>query len=279
MGTMNAKTETVTGTLDRKTAPPGKKSLWKAFLSNLHYMIAGVTVALFLGNYLWQLSGSDTWKLVKEKNGVKIYSMKIPGEYKLLFKATHELDYHSIHQAVAGQVANATMETCKNLVLGCLDFQVIEPFSSMAKSDVVMWKVALPGIFKPRENLIQSQIQQDKDTKAVRIDILAAPNKIPMNDGSIRTTHNHCVWTFTPQANGKLGIEYIQDISLGGFFPDLLINLTAPVTMYTWIHDLLPNLIDRPGFRKFQYDFIEESDGKKKDAEAWRAEPEKAGGA
>lgn len=240
-----------------------RRSRWRRLLAISPYLVSALIVAVFLANFLWRISGSGTWKLVKETNGVKIFSMKIPGEYKMIFKATHELDYYSIHQAVAGQVANATMETCKTLVLGCLDFEVIEPFSAQAKSDVVLWKVALPTPFSPRENLIQSQIQQDKVTKAVRIDILAAPNKIPMRDDAVRTTHNHCVWTFTPQANGKLGIEYIQDISLGGFFPDLLINLTASATMYTWIHDLLPGLLDRPGFREIKYDFLEEADNKK----------------
>lgn len=264
METVMTKTEPEMVSTSEKSVPTQiRPSRWKRLLALSPYLISGLIVAVFLGNFIWRLSGSDTWKLVQEKNGVKIYSMKIPGEYKMLFKATHELDYYSINQAVAGQVANATMETCKNLVLGCLDFQVIEPFSSKAKSDVVLWKIQLPPPFEPRENLIQSQIQQDKVTKAVRIDILAAPNKIPMNDGSVRTTHNHCVWTFTPQANGKLGIEYIQDISLGGFFPDLLINLTAPATMYTWIHDLLPGLLDRPGFHNIKYDFLQEADNKK----------------
>lgn len=251
---------------DSKPADGRMKKILKIML----YGGSALIVFLFVLDIMWVGSGSNEWKLEMEKNGVKVYSLKTPGTSKKMFRSSMQMDYHSLSQLVAGQIENANMETCKELVLGCMDLQVVHPFDPKEMSDTMLWKIKLPGPFLPRENLIKSQIYQDKKTKAVTIEIMAAPNEIPRNLGAIRTTNIHNIWEFTPLETGRVQIDYFLDMGLGGMFPDHLMNVGAVNTMYTWIHDLFPKLVDRKQFRTIQYDFIEEPENKKREVAAIR---------
>lgn len=250
-------------TKNKTTTKPANSRI-KKILKIILYGGSALIIVLFVLDLMWVRSGSNKWKLEMEKNGVKIYSLKPPGTSKKQFRSNMRMNYHSLSQLVAGQIENANLETCKELVLGCMDLQVIHPFDPKEMSDTMLWKIKLPGPFLPRENLIKSQIYQDKNTKTVTIEIMAAPNEIPRNPGTIRTTNIHNIWKFTPLETGQVEIDYFLDMSLGGMFPDLLMNFGAVDTMYKWIHDLFPQLVSRESFKTISYDLIEELESKKR---------------
>ena len=220
---------------------------------------AGVmsVIAIFAGNVLWRMSGSNEWELEFERNGVKVWSLKEPGAYNKQYRAVMQGDF-TLNQLVAGLIENSTPEMCKQNIPGCMAVQVIEPWSNETMTDTVLWKLELPEPFLPRESLIRSHVHQDPKTKTVTVDVMAAPNSAPRNPGTIRLTQFQNRWRYTPVGKGKVEVEFIQNIDMGGMFPDFLLNLGGAEETYKFLHDQLPKLLDRDDLRRARYDFIVE---------------------
>lgn len=242
--------------IDRQAAVP-RPSRIRPFLRLSKYVIAlGITV-IFLGNVLWQMSGSSRWDLELERNGVKVYSLKTPGAYNKQYKAVMRGDF-TLNQLVAGLIQNSTSEMCEKHIPNCMRVQVISPWSDSTMTDTVLWKLKLPAPFLPRETVIRSHVVQDLQTNVVTVDVYAAPNSTSRNPGTIRLVHFQNRWMYTPVENGQVEIEFLQDIDMGGLFPDILLNLAGAEETYKFIHDQLPKLLDRNELRNAKYDFIME---------------------
>ncbi|TXI48899.1 MAG: hypothetical protein E6Q50_09395 [Lysobacter sp.] len=205
------------------------------------------------------MSGSNRWELEFERNGVKVYSLKEPGAYNKQFKAVMRGKF-TLNQLVAGLIMNSTSENCEKNIPQCMDVKVIQPWSDRTMTDTVLWKLEMPPPFSPRESLIRSHIVQDPKTRAVVIDVMAAPNSVPRNPGAIRMTHFQNRWRYTPVGKGEVEIEFFQDIDMGGMFPDFLLNLGGAEETYKFIHDQLPPLLDRDELRRAKFDFIVEAE-------------------
>lgn len=235
-----------------------KPSVLRRALRFTGYAMAVLVVLICIANIAWRASGSNEWQLELERNGVQVYSLKAPGAYNKQFRAVMRTDF-TLNQLVAGLIENATLENCRNYIPGCVDMQVIVPWNSNTMSDTVLWKLALPPPFAPRETVIRSQVSQDPETLAVTVDIIAAPNAVPRNPDAIRLTHIQNRWKYTPLANGQVEVEFLQDMDMGGLFPDFLLNLAGAEETYVFLHDQLPQLIDKEELRSVKYDFITEA--------------------
>lgn len=243
---------------DAKPAATTKSKSWfRKLKTYAAYGSAILVIVIFLGNVFWTMSGNNEWSLELDKEGVQVYSLKAPGSYIKQYRAVMKTDF-TLTQLVAGLIENSTQEMCRNSIPGCSDVQVIEPWSTKTMSDTVLWKLDLPSPFSPRETLIRSGVAQDPVTKVVTVDVFAVPNVIPRNKGVVRLTHMQNRWTYTPLPEGGVEIEFLQDIDMGGMFPDFLLNLAGAEEAFKFIHDQLPLLIDRDELRAVQYDFIEE---------------------
>jgi hypothetical protein len=222
------------------------------------YSIAASIVVTYGANMLWKMSGSNEWELELEKNAVKVYSLKFPGSYNKQYKAVMRAKY-PLNQLVGGLIENSTLDICKHHIPGCVDLKVIDPWSAKTMTDTVLWKLQLPPPFLPRETVIRSQVSQDPATKAVTVDVMAAPNSIARNAGSVRLTHLQNRWRYTPVGNGEVDIEFLQDVDMGGLFPAIALNLAGAEETYKFIHDQLPALLDNERLRSIKYDFIAEA--------------------
>jgi hypothetical protein len=221
------------------------------------YGVAGLLVAYYAGSIAWKMSGSNQWELEFERDGVKVYSLKAPGSENKQFRAVTVGNY-SLNQLVGGLIENSTPQNCRDNIPGCLAMQVVTPWSAKTMSDTVMWRLGLPGPFAPREMILRSQVIQDPASKAVTVNVLAAPNALPRTPGTVRVTHLQNRWVYTPAGNGRVQVEFLQDIDMGGMFPAMLLNLGGAEQTYQFIHDQLPKLLDSDRLRAIRYDFIQE---------------------
>lgn len=236
-----------------------KSSTLRKVLKFAGYGIAAIIVAAYVANVLWKMSGSNQWTLELEKNGVKVYSLKSAGSYNKQYKAVMRANY-SLNQLVGGLIENSTLDNCKNNIPGCVDLQVIDPWNSNTMSDTVLWKLALPKPFIPREMVIRSQVSQDPKTKTVTVDVMAAPNSTPRNVGVVRLTHVQNRWRYMPVGKDEVEIEFLQDVDMGDSFPAILLNIVGAEETYKFIHDQLPSLLNKEQLRKVKYDFIAETE-------------------
>lgn len=237
---------------------PERPSRWKRLRRFFAYGSAVTIILIFLANIAWQASGDGEWALELEREGVKVYSLKAPGTYLKQYKAVMQANY-SLNHLVAGLIENATLDNCRNSIPDCIDLKVIEPWNAKTMSDTVLWKLGLPEPFAPREIILRSQVSQDPVSKTVIVDLIAAPNSAPRNPGSIRLTHVQNRWIYKPLGKGRVEIEFQQNMDMGGLMPRFLINLAGAEEVYKFIHDQLPQLLDKEQLRTIKYDFIREA--------------------
>ena len=208
------------------TAAPKKikDPLWK----RLYFAFSLLVMAVLVAHFTWAASGSAQWKLAKDEDGIKVYVMKAPGDVMLKMRTVMEGDY-TLTQLVSQHIGvGDTLQVCKEWIPGCVDFKRIIDFDPARGYDRDIWRVQVPGPFADRELLISTMFHQDKQTKAVTLDVVGMPNSLPHTPGVVRLERIHNQWTYTPKANGKVEVVLIQDVGFSevGFVPYPLLNLT-----------------------------------------------------
>lgn len=209
-----------------KTAAPTKikDPLWK----RLYFAFSLLVMAALVAHIAWLASGSAQWELAKDEDGIKVYTLKAPGDSMLKLRTVMEGDY-TLTQLVSQHVdVGDTLPVCKEWIPGCVDFKRIIDFDPARGYDRDMWRVEMPGPFVDRELLISTMFHQDKQTKAVTLDVVSMPNSLPHTPGVVRLERMHNQWRYTPKANGKVEVVLIQDVGFSevGFLPYPLLNLT-----------------------------------------------------
>src|SRR5260370_17285627 len=87
---------------DKKTESSQVKSKpWDRRLAKFLFRVSvSIVVLLFFAQLIWRFSGSNQWELVQAKDGIKIYSLKVPGSDLLQLRAIGR-----IHSTLSGVVA------------------------------------------------------------------------------------------------------------------------------------------------------------------------------
>jgi hypothetical protein len=203
------------------------------------------------------ISGSNQWKLRIDRNGIKIYTLKTPGSSNVKIKGVTTYKY-KLSQMVAAFFDESIQDDCESWVPGCIEYKILKPWDSKRQTTIQLWKLKLFPPFSNRELLLQGELYQDKQSKEIIIENTAVPNKIPPHDGFVRLSHVHNVWRYIPQENGETRVEFIQDMDMGGLFPDFLINLGGPYGIYELLAETTPKMMKNEKYLMAKYDFIEE---------------------
>lgn len=228
----------------------------KAILIGAASLIAVCEVA----SVVWTMSGSNQWELEIDKDGIQVYSFKASGSYLKQFKGVTRAPYTQSQIVASLMLDNGSLDNCKEWIPVCVGLTVLEPYNAKAQGDSVLWTLELmPPLFKNREYVIKSHAAQDPQTQVVSVDIMAAANKVPLNACCVRITHIHNRWQVAPAQKGWVDLQLVQDFSMGGFFPDLLINLSGAEQTYKLFHDLLPRLVDKEKYQSARFDYIAQS--------------------
>ena len=215
----------VSNTTDKPAVPKKiKDPLWK----RLYFAFSLLVMAALVAHITWVASGSAEWELAKDEDGIKVYTLKAPGDALMKTRTVMEGDY-TLTQLMSQHIGvGDTLEVCKEWIPGCKDFKRIKDFDPLRGYDKDLWRMDLPGPFADRELLITTIFEQDKKTKQVTLDVVAMPNVLPHTPGVVRVERMHNRWVYTPKPNGKVEVSLIQDTDLPGigFFPYFLMNMT-----------------------------------------------------
>jgi hypothetical protein len=214
----------------------------------------------YAATFAWTMSGSNAWELEIDKDGVQVYSFKAPGSYLKQFKGVTRAAYTQSQIVAALMLDNGSLANCREWIPVCVGLKELEPYNARAQGDAVLWTLELlPPLFRNREYVIKSHAAQDPATRVVSVDIMAAANKVPLNDCCVRITHIHNRWQVTPDPKAGVELQLVQDYSMGGFFPDFMVNLGGAEQTYKLFHDLLPELVDKEKYRTARFDYIEDA--------------------
>ena len=184
-------------------------------------LFTAIFVIVTISHFVWRASGSNEWKLVKDENGVKVYSLKAPGSTLLKFKADMRVQTRlsSAVFALRGDVSTANDFSGTN-------FKVIErietPTLYMATYSVDQ---VMPPPLGTKEIVMQLHYMQDPETKKVVIHVEAAPGKIPPKK-IWRVKHLNNIFSVTPLGNGEVDWQMIMDVDMG--VPYFLFNSVVP---------------------------------------------------
>lgn len=240
---------------------PVKPKKRKKFFKYLLIGLGSIIGILLVYNWYWTSSGSSEWELEIDKDGVKVYSLKAPGDDVVKYRSIIRGKY-TLSQLAAPHLLDHNLATCKEWFENCIGCKIIEPFDTIRQYDVSLWTLEFPSPFAPRELLINTSVTQDEN-KVVTIDVVAVPNAVEPNEGKVRVERMHNVWKFTPLENGMSECELTQDISLGGYFPKFLMNMAGTDANFTFMKDELPKFLEKEKYRNATFPFIEEKNESK----------------
>lgn len=201
------------------TAIPKKRNVFRRIIFPA---ILGVTALLMVAHYGWKYSGSNTWKMVKDEGGVRVYTLKAPGSTLLKVKADMRVKTSLSSAVFLLRGDESTVED-----FGGKDFTVVDrvetPELYFAYYAV---KHVMPPPFTTKELVILLNYAQDKKSKEVVINVQAAPTRIAPTPDTSRITHLNNIFRATPLPGGEVNWEVTLDVDMGIAYP--LANLSMP---------------------------------------------------
>jgi hypothetical protein len=212
-----------------------KKSRLKKVLRVLLVLVVLVAVAGSAAHVAWKNSGSGQWEQAIDKDGIKIYTRKLPGSTLKEIRGVTRVKT-KLMTAVAAIAAEHGVEHCSKWIPGCLDQKGIVPYNRRELTVTEMLTVAYPKPFAPREFLVAMKVTQEPKTKAVTVDFKAVPDLLPENDCCHRVQDMHNVWVFTPVGGNEVAVEYTMHLDQGLPYP--MFNRVAPQIVYDVVRGL-----------------------------------------
>jgi hypothetical protein len=172
----------------------------------------------------WSGSGSNTWNVVSDADGIRVATLKTPGYSLYKYKVNMHVD------ARLSDVVYYLSSTTTGDDVGAKDVARLEAVSSEKVSYVYdTYKLDLPAPFGRADVVLINTQVQDPVSKTVKVNIFAAPNKKPVDPSIPRVEHLSNTWTLTPLASGGVDIESVSEFDLG--LPALLANTAMPAVM------------------------------------------------
>ncbi len=180
----------------------------------------------------------SSWKLIKNEEGIKIYSRPASDESALKeLKVTTELNA-SLSAIVS---VLAAKELFPKWVYGCSVSEIVKKTSDL---EIYHYQVTdMPWPIEKRDVIIHTLISQDTATRVVKIACKGIPDYIPQNKDRIRIISFKAHWTLTPNAKGKVDLVYLMTVDPAGSLPVWIINMVAaegPMKTIKNLRDFLP---------------------------------------
>ena len=163
--------------------------------------------------------GQYSWKVEKDKDGIKIYSSEIANAS---FKAVKvECTFPGTFQKLASILTNVTQypdwvyNTKKTQILRQNDF-----------SDIVYYtETSFPWPFSNRDAVIHLQVRTDTVSKVMMIAGSNESSLVPEFFGKVRIPHYSANWVVTSPSPGTIKINYTIEADPGGNIPSWLANM------------------------------------------------------
>ena len=172
---------------------------------------------MFIADTAWTRSGSSEWKLVSDQDGIRVSSMKTPGYSLLKYKVDMRVE------AKLSDVVFYMSDLNTGYDVGATDIRRLEEVAVAPQFYAYdNYKLDLKP-FGKLDVMIVNQYVQDPVTKQVRINVYAAPNKMPVDPAVRRIVHLSNNFTLTPVKAGGVDIELLSEMDLG--LPYLLQNM------------------------------------------------------
>ena len=248
---------TIENTTIQATTATKKKRGWAGKLLRVALVTSLVlVVGLFTAHVVWKRSGSGKWELAIDKDGVQVYTMKLPGSTLKQFRAVTRAKTSLQH--VVAVFTDTSLQHCNDWMHDCLISSVIEPWNAGGHYWIALYRAETPRPFSPRDFVVKIQFSQDPESKTLFIDVTDVPDILPPDKCCVRVTHMNNRWRWTPLKNGEVEVEVLENFDAQ--IPYILHNAQAKGL---WeIMSRVPGLMDREKYPEkdpdAMFDFVQE---------------------
>jgi START domain len=182
------------------------------------------------------LFGQYTWKLSKEKDGIKVYESPVKNS-----------NYKSIKVECTFEGTYDKLLLILNNVDHFKDWVYNNKTGYVLKQDnpydyYYYTETYLPWPATNRDAVEHLKIKRDSLNRFLKINADSDPGYIPEKSGKIRVPHSAISWYVTAPATNTINIEYIFEADPGGSLPAWLVNMFAdkgPVESFKKLAELL----------------------------------------
>ena len=206
---------------------------------------------LFSTLILFLSAQTNEWVLKKEKKDMKVYVRESADspfkELKLQFNVEASMS------AIVTLLQD--VDAIPLWVYKCTKSYTIK---TVDKSEELYYNlIDFPWPMDDRDMVVRNTLTQDPITKIVKSESFIAPGQVAKKDGVIRLEKLHLWWTFTPQANGIIAIEYYLKSDPGGDLPAWLVNLAIDQGPTQTIKSF-KKILQEPKYKNARLDYISE---------------------
>ncbi|HET9867644.1 MAG TPA: hypothetical protein VFQ06_10165 [Nitrospira sp.] len=227
-----------------------KRSKWWKVLRVLAIGLP-FAIGVFAATHVaWKRAGSGQWVEKIDKDGIKVWSRKRPGETITDIKAVMR-----IRNTPTTAIAAFMNEGCDDFMEGCVSWMDFEPWSEKTLQSTGIGVVIYPFKLKPREFLLRTRVSQDPKTKAVLMHVTSHPDLLPRNKFCHRVEDVDNRWLFTPLGNGQTEVEFTMHMDEG--MPYFLVNPMTPRVVHKLMADL-PSHFDKPQYQNVKLAYIQQ---------------------
>lgn len=216
------------------------------------FLLGLLVVAAVLGlvaHLIYKYSGSRQWEYMGEKNGVKLYSMKIPGETLKLYKAVYHV------QATLSTVVAFMQDNDSELDIEFYRARELERHGPQML--VTTWRSAFPFPLSDRDFVIRHTFTQDPANKEIAYTLQSLTQLIPEDPCCVRVPRMDNSWYIMPKGNNNdVEITWIIDMEVGGFMPYFMVNISQPRVM-TEFATHMRDYVKRPKYQ-VKLDWVKE---------------------
>ncbi len=189
-------------------------------------------VLLFLTSSVYLAKSQEGWKLIKNGNGILVYTKKHNESHIKMVKTIMYL-----HTSLSSVVT--LIDDTPNHLNWVYANKTSKVLKRIDKSTTVCYgQTDLPWPVSDRDFIALVHISQDSITKEVDIISESKPDYIKETEDYIRLKNFRAVWRLTPEIEGLVRVEYELYIDPGGNIPTWLINMTIAKGPYKTMRNM-----------------------------------------
>lgn len=174
----------------------------------------------------------ETWQLIKDEDGIKVYTRRQDNEKFKEVRADFELN--ASEDQLIGMLQDISHH--KDWSYGTKRTFLV----SKKSNDTLVYysEVSLPWPLSNRDLVIELSVKKDTVNKTLLIQAKSIPGILPVNPGLVRVPFSLALWNVNVLPNKSLKIQYIFRTDPGGALPAWLVNFAASVGPYNSFHKL-----------------------------------------
>jgi hypothetical protein len=183
---------------------------------------------MFTGSYLY----SQTWKFVKEKDGIKVFTRQELGSSLKSFKGVADLTTNvaKVYALIGHVSSNDNWD--KNI----RELRVLSSQKDKSFSYYLIYSIPWP--LHDRDLCVEAKITRDTGTGEVVIFAQSRPQLVPENENYVRIRNYWQKWIIQPLDKDHIRLTLEGYADPAGSIPGWLYNMVITDTPLNMIHDI-----------------------------------------